>query len=190
MHRLFVLTLPALALACNELDPSVPDEPEENLKADPDCESFTDSEGEVFYIEGATRYLVVDFNISGDDISGTLQYMLFANQEWKDYGQDDCQVQWTAAGKISEDTDACGACDQHLDVDYALDMSNTDCPADFYEGLEQASESYDVLLRDDDNGASIYWSGSGNLFTDNAWATKKRIWGHSDPACSWFGSSE
>jgi hypothetical protein len=189
------LTLPILlsfiAVACNDpLNPSLPGEPSDGLSADPDCESWTDDEGEEFFIEGATRYLVVDFDLNKDDtLTGTLKLMLFANQEWKDYGEDDCQVQWIASGTVSDETGSCGACNQMLDVNYALDMTQTNCPPDFYEGYEQASESYDILFRESGDEATIYWSGSGNIFTDNAWATNKRVWGHSDPACNWFGSS-
>jgi hypothetical protein len=189
MHRVCVSWVAVIATACTgTMTGVIPDEPDDGLQADPNCESFTNEDGEVFFLEGATRYLVVDFDLKGDSLSGTLQYMLFANQEWKDYGEDDCQVQWIASGSVGDEPGACAACDQRLDVNYAIDMTQTGCPSEFYEGLEQASESYDILRRDND-AASIYWSGSGNLFTDNAWATQKRVWGHSDPACAWFGSS-
>ena len=191
MQRGVIFAITFGAIGCTApLDPDIPSQPSDNLGADPNCESWTDDEGQEFFIEGATRYLVVDFDLSdGDSLNGTLQYLLFANNEWKNYGEDDCQVQWMAAGSYSEEVGACAACSQRLDVNYTLDMQATNCPAAFYEGLEQASESYDILFREDAPDASIYWSGSGNLFTDNAWATKKRVWGYSDPACAWFGDS-
>ena len=191
MRPILTIFLSFIVMGCNDpLTPNIPNLPSDGLAADPNCESWTDDEGEEFFIEGATRYWVVDFNLKNNEtVSGTLQFLLFANQEWKDFGEDDCKVQWIASGTIADETGACGACNQRLDVDYALDMTQTDCPSDFYEGYEQAFESYDILYRDNDDEATIYWSQSGDVFTDNAWATGKRVWGHSDPACNWFGSS-
>ena len=193
MKRWILYAILTGAMGCtgtlNPVSDDIPDEPDDGLAADPMCESFIDSEGQEFFIEGATRYLVVDFDIKGEEVTGTLQYLLFANEEWKAYGEDDCQVLWIASGTASEETGACGACTQHLSMNNALDMTQTNCPSEFYEGLEQASESYDILFRGGNDEASIYWSGSGGTFTDNAWATNKRVWGHTDPACAWFGAS-
>ena len=98
MQRGLFSTLFIAAIGCTApLDPDIPSQPTDNLGADPNCESWTDDEGQEFFIEGATRYLVVDFDLKdGDSLTGTLQYLLFANEEWKAYGEDDCQVQWTS----------------------------------------------------------------------------------------------
>jgi len=191
MRWVSVLGLCFLTVACTEpMDPNIPDQPDEGLKADPNCESWTDEDGQEFFIEGATRYDVIDFDIeNGNELKGTLQIMLFANEEWKEFGEDDCQVQWYASGTLSDEPGACTACDQRMDVNYAIDMTNTTCPSAFYEGIEQGVDSFDILYEDGQD-AAIFFSSSGKQFTDEAWATNKRIWAVASRGCQWYGSSD
>jgi hypothetical protein len=193
LPRLFITgSLALLTLGCDKSNsPDAIGDPLDGLSADPGCESWIDEEdGLEYLIEGATRYIVVDVEFENEDttVSGTLQYLLFANQEWKDYGEDDCKVTWLASGNVTEPA-SCGACEYQLEMDFSLHLAETDCPEDFYEGLEQAQDAYDVARFPETDKATYYWSRTGNVFTDDAMANNARTWARTEGACAWFGDS-
>ena len=161
-------------------------DPLEGLAGLSACESYTDSEGDVFFGPGRTEFIVVDldFDETGTEASGYLDYILFANQTWKDLGGDDCVVRWRLTGSVVDAT-SCGACDLGLALNASVLSADSTCPEAFYAGLEQWTAAYEVLILDE-NEAAYYYTRSGAEFATDARYSEERTWARSDAQCKWF----
>ena len=156
-------------------------EPTEDLQPDTLCESALDAP-----VPGATSYFVGDFELSGDNVTGTEYWMLFANTPWHELDGEDCEVRWSVEGTKGEPM-ACAACNYSLTLDMEVDRSASTCP----EGLTPAqsdaeaafSVSYDVSIAE--NGETTFYFESGSLL-GTGYSHQGRLTYVSEGTCKWF----
>ena len=114
-------------------------------------------------VPGAKRVFVGTYQDDGNGRwSGGERMVLFANEAWRDYGQDDCMVSWLAQASEAASPDSCPSCDIGLDVSFTLDLDTTDCPEGLYEDQTSYTESYGV--RRGGGTATWFFAASGNEF--------------------------
>jgi len=133
----------------------------DGLAADPECDDVLDSK-----VAGATSFFYGDFRFDGSSVSGEEQWLLFANETWRDVGGADCTVTWSISGDKGDPGGSCGSCDYGLEIVASVDHSLTDCPDDLFAGVEQFSTTYSVKLSGDD--ATFYFPSGDVLGTGQA----------------------
>ena len=109
---------------------------------------------------GASSYFYGRYAGSGDSWSGVEEWILLSNDTWESAGGGDCVVQWAATAERTDDTGSCAACTYGLDVVASINASATTCPEGLYEGEENFTVSYAVMVSGD--AATFYYAGSGN----------------------------
>jgi hypothetical protein len=121
------------------------------------CESF-----DGYTHEGATRFYVGAFNVSGEDVTGYEAAVLFPNTSLQETVPEftQCEV-WFSATGIKEDPVACGSCDYSLNLHFTLDRTKTSCIDDYVNSSFDTAYDvvYDVAI--DGSGNSTFYFDSG-----------------------------
>ena len=94
------------------------------------------------------------FNDDGPGWRGSEEWILFANDTWKDTGVSDCVVTWSVQAE-EVDAGTCAACDVTVAVAATIDVARTSCPDGLWEEDANYSETYDVML--DPTGTSTWF---------------------------------
>jgi hypothetical protein len=135
-------------------------------------------------LAGAERYLKLDLQIDGSQVTGTETLLLYANTMWSKNGGADCQMVWSLRGELIE-PHGCSTCKSAVQVRAIADVEANSCPeAMFEEDGGDFESAYDLNLLEDGT-ARIHFSRNGKL-----WAEGYHLGGHvigtSDPDCVWF----
>ncbi|MCO4745597.1 MAG: hypothetical protein KC912_12465 [Proteobacteria bacterium] len=182
-----ILTLALVLTACT--DESTTDDtgtspdtfdPYAGLAAQPGCEEVSGTA-----TPGATGYFVGDFSIDDGVVEGVEEWVLFANQAWKDSNDEgaDCSLKWDVFGTISE-ADSCVGCTHEIAIDASFDGEGSDC----VQGLEDAEGSdlnviYYVQASSD--GTATWEFQSGTTLGEGI-VNDTRAAYVSESACKWF----
>ena len=123
--------------------------------------------------EGADSYFTGTFTVSGNTVTGTERWILYANPKWEAKGGNDCYIDWRITGTIGS-TGACGSCDQGIQFQATADKHGGDCPEELRLGrllpdgrraggeAVDFSQSYSVK-RGADGSVKVYFGKSGKL---------------------------
>ncbi len=155
-------------------------DPRADVAFDADC---TDVDG--YPVPGATSFFYGGFGATADsDVwEGEEQWILVANDAWREAGEDDCAITWNVVAERSDEAGACGDCAYGLTVAASIDLARSSCPEGLYEGSENFSVVYGVRVSD---GAAEYvYAQNGNpLGTGHANENASNYL--SAAACVWF----
>ena len=132
---------------------------------------------------GAASFFYTDLTLSEDSVSGEEQWLLFANEKWKNNNGADCIVKWKLSGTKTKPK-ACGTCNYGLQLTNQMDVTGSTCPKDIAKGETGQIIAYDVKLND--NGmAELFFSKSGKPFAQG-YHSKNRLKVVTDMSCRWF----
>ena len=136
-------------------------------------------------VPGATSFFYGQFEATDDpDVwQGEEQWLLFANDTWREYGEDDCVVTWTAVAARSEAAGTCADCSYGLTVSAAIDLARTSCPEGLYEGVEAFEVVYGVRVAG--SAATYVFAQSGTVVGTGS-AVESGSNYLSEGACTWF----
>ncbi len=195
---LFSLLALSLTTACEGRDPVDTDT---DTDTDTDSDTDTDADGDIpdywedlgahegcedydgYPVPGATGFFMGDFSISGEEVSGHETWALFANQAWKDAGEDDCEILWSVSGTVGSPV-ACATCDLSLDLTAQVSPADSSCPEKLFEGEESFAVTYDVRVNSDGT-TDFYYASSGNEL--GGWyGNDHRVTYVTDGQCHWF----
>ena len=139
-------------------------------------------EVEGYTVPGAVSWLVHEYELHGDYATGTFTWALYANEAWKDTGEDDCLIVWDADGGIVEPDSDCTYCDFALDLSLTLNSAETTCPEALWSSYQTTSDFIDVDIRDD-GSAQFVWA---DLTSDEGAGNNSEVWAVIGPQCKWF----
>ena len=145
------------------------------------CETVEGFEGE----PGASSYFVGIYHADGESYQGVETWLLFANSAWQDTGGADCVVVWETSATQSAATGECTGCDYAVEVDAAIDLSTTTCPAALYSGDESWSSTYGMDLGAG-SAASLYYAESGSPLAEGEITTNGSFTFRTHGSCRWF----
>jgi len=136
-------------------------------------------------VAGATGFFFGQYVASADPSvwEGEEQWLLFANDKWREYGEDDCQVTWTTTATLTEEAGVCGSCEYGLTVEATLDVARTSCPEELYEGDEFFSVTYGVDVAGE---VATYSYASSGTFVGTGHAVDGASNFLSDGSCLYF----
>jgi hypothetical protein len=169
---------------------------------DPDCELVTISTGERCPgVEGATSFMVVDVEISGDDVTGKFSKIYFSNEWWFEdddwigsragqAGKDWCEVIWDLNGTIIHEgnPEYCAFCEHELLYDLNRDNAASDCPEGLITDGPAMIEGagWDI---DEKDGGIVGYDTEREIFPHGRIsATGVLMW--SDGVCEYYGSQQ
>ena len=132
---------------------------------------------------GAASYFVGEIKIKDGVAKGYEDWVLFANQNWKQLDGADCVVHWTLQGS-TVDTQACGSCNTGVSLTNTLDVTGSTCPEDMAKGETSKKIGYDIKLNDDGT-AIVYFSRSGKKIGEG-YHKDGTIRYVTDMSCRWF----
>lgn len=132
---------------------------------------------------GAASYFVGEIKIKDGVAKGYEDWVLFANQNWKQLNGADCIVHWTLQGS-TVDTQACGSCNTGVSLTNTLDVTGSTCPEDMAKGETGKKIGYDIKLNDDGT-AIVYFSRSGKKIGEG-YHKDGTIRYVTDMSCRWF----
>jgi len=117
------------------------DDPRTAAGPDPGCEDYDGTP-----IPGATGFFYGQYVATADETvwEGEEQWLLFANDAWREHGEDDCVITWTTTAIWTEEAGTCGSCEYGLTVEANIDLARTSCPEGLYEGDESFTVVYGV----------------------------------------------
>jgi len=119
----------------------------------------------------------------GPQWRGTEEWILFANDAWRDTGVSDCVVTWSVqAEEVAPG--ACAACDVSVAVAATVDIANTSCPEGLWEGVENYAETYDIRL-DTDGTSTWFFGGSGTMMGTGSYVDFAMNY-VTERSCVWF----
>ncbi len=152
-----------------------------------DAAGCQDHEG--IAVTGAAGYFVDvlvlrDRTVGARTWQGTERWILYANDAWKDVGNQDCVVTWALQG-TETDRGACSTCDYGIEITAALDSAQSTCPLDLVEGDESATFRYAVDAAED-HTARVYFGTSGNAVSERAVWNDSGLGLVSARSCKWF----
>lgn len=157
-----------------------------DLVANPGCDDWTDTDGTVYEIAGATSWFIGEFEVDGDQVTGFEYWVLYPNDTWTAAdGTTNCQVAWYATGTT---TDGCPSCDYELDLHMTLEMPATNCPDAFVDSVKTDDSEFDVVYEVRINGdtARFTFASSGNTLGEGP-ATSDTAFAYvTEPTCKWF----
>jgi hypothetical protein len=147
-----------------------------------------DAELGVFSTERGWRKLIDDLGRvtgTGNPISGTETWHLFANPTWKARGGGDCTITWKISGYTGTPS-GCGDCDLSIKVHAEPDVNGSGC----VEGLKKKEarpfdEQYDVKRLADGN-AFVFFHKSGKQLGQGYHDNKGTFNYLSIHQCKWF----
>jgi len=147
------------------------------------CEAYTDPDGVVWPIPGATSYFAGDYQVGEDgNVRGKERWLLASNQAWRDEGEGDCMVTWAVTGTVGDPS--CNSCDYSMSVQAQVIDGETDCPRGLIVGEETWAVDYDVSLLPDGR-AQFRYLDSGNLLGEGYWEGA-RVTYLTESRCMWF----
>jgi len=133
---------------------------------------------------GATSYFYGVYKEAEGGFTGFEEWILFANDTWRDDGGSDCTIRWNVSA-VSDDPETCPACDVALDVIFTLDKSCSTCPDDMIDAQESnATERYEVQ-RSADGTSRWFYASSGNQFGTGKTNSNAMNFVTND-SCVWF----
>jgi hypothetical protein len=136
-------------------------------------------------VPGATSFFYGQFEATAEpDVwQGEEQWLLFANDTWREYGEDDCAITWTAVATRSDAAGTCGDCSYGLTVSASIDLARTSCP----EGLYAGEESFEVVygVRVSGSTATYVFAQSGTT-VGTGHAEERGSNYLSQASCTWF----
>lgn len=158
---------------------NLPD-PRESAVYDPACDDF-----DGVAIPAATSFFYGQYAATSEpDVwAGQEQWILFANDTWREYGEDDCVITWSTTAVRSDGAGTCGQCQYGLTVSATLDLANTSCPEGLYEGAESFEAVYGVEVNGE--AATWYFAASGTLL-GTGYAADGAANFLSEAACTYF----
>jgi hypothetical protein len=123
--------------------------------------------------EGADSYFTGTFTVSGNTVTGTERWILYANPKWEAKGGNDCYIEWRLSGTVAG-TGACGACDQGVQFQATADKHSGNCPEELRlgrllpDGRRVGGEANDfsqtyAIKRGADGSTKVYFAKSGKL---------------------------
>ncbi len=135
--------------------------------------------------EGADSYYSGQVTVTGNTISGTETWHLFANPKWKARGGGDCTITWKLSGYTGTPS-GCGDCDLSIKVHAEPDVNGSGC----VEGLKKKEarpfdEQYDVKRLADGN-AFVFFHKSGKQLGQGYHDNKGTFNYLSIHQCKWF----
>ncbi len=113
--------------------------------------------GAASYFYGELEPTVVDED--GQHWSGFEEWLLFANESWRETGVSDCGITWRTEA-IESSPGRCAACDVTVSVAATVDLAATSCPEGLWESDANYTVTYDVMWNDDGT-SSWYFASSG-----------------------------
>ena len=136
-------------------------------------------------VPGATSFFYGSFGATDDPNTweGVEQWILVANDAWRDAGEDDCTITWTASAERSDEAGTCADCSYGLTVAASIDLARTSCPEGLYEGSESFSVVYGVRVSGDT--ADYVYAQTGNPL-GSGHANENASNYLSAAACVWF----
>jgi hypothetical protein len=155
-------------------------DPRERAVYDDGC---TDYDG--IPVAGATSYFYGQFVATGtDDVwEGEEQWILLANDAWREAGEDDCVITWNVTAQRTDEAGTCGDCTYGLSLSTNIDIARTSCPEGLYEGEESFSVVYGVRVSGET--ATFVYAQSGNPL-GTGYATDGASNYLSEGACTYF----
>lgn len=149
--------------------------------------------------EGADSYFVGKFSISGNTVTGTERWYLFANpklQASKHWGVGaDCVLEWNVSGSTS-DSGVCSSCNAGIKFHATVNM-NSNCPTELVQGHMDPTgkklvggEGTDFdqqygIQKNADGSATFYFAKSGKRLAQG-YANDTGMTYVTDHACKWF----
>ena len=144
--------------------------------------------------EGADSYFTGEFQVTGETVSGTESWVLFANPRWQARGGNDCRLIWDVTGRVVNPRN-CTGCDLGIAFK-AVPRLDSDCPEELVQGRKLATgqrvggegvpfdQVYSVERRPDGT-ARVFFGKSGKLLAEGYHAEGRVRW-LSAHACKWF----
>ncbi|MEL6344520.1 MAG: hypothetical protein AAFV53_15495 [Myxococcota bacterium] len=145
--------------------------------------------------EGADSYFVGAFSISGNNVTGSEKWQLFANPKWQARGGRDCSIEWSVRGTTA-DTGACGNCDLGVRFHATANVAGSNCPEELVRGRINAQgrrvggeandfDQHYAIQRRADGSAKIFFAKSGKLLAEGYYNEGGFNY-VTDHACKWF----
>jgi hypothetical protein len=120
----------------------------------------------------------------GPQWRGKEEWILFANNAWKDTGVSDCVVTWSVQAEEVE-PGRCAACDISVAVVATIDIARTSCPEGLYEGAENYSVQYDVRMDPIEEASQWFFADTGTAMGIGSYAGVAMNY-LTDRSCLWF----
>lgn len=160
-------------------EPDLPD-PREAAVYDAACDDFDGVE-----VPAATSYFYGKYwaTAETDVWEGQEQWILYANDTWREYGEDDCIITWSMSAVRSDGAGTCGTCAYGLTVSAQIDLANTSCPEGLYEGAESFEAVYGVEVNGD---AATYFFATSGTELGTGYATEGGSNYLSTATCTYF----
>jgi hypothetical protein len=105
----------------------------------------------------------------GPQWRGVEEWILFANEAWRDTGVSDCVVTWVLQAE-EVDPGLCGACDVSLAVVGTVDTARTSCPDGLWEDSFNYSVQYDVRFDPTTDTSQWFFAESGSTMGSGSYA--------------------
>jgi len=137
--------------------------------------------GAASYFYGELEPITTD---DGPQWRGTEEWILFANDAWRETGVSDCVVTWILQAE-EVDTGQCGACDVSLAVVATIDTANTSCPEGLWETSFNYSVQYDVRLDPNTETSQWFFAESGAAMGVGSYAGVAMNY-LTERSCVWF----
>ena len=145
--------------------------------------------------EGADSYFSGQFTISGNTVTGTERWLLYANPKWKAKGGKDCVLEWKLSGTVS-DTGRCSSCTVGIQFHAVADVTGSNCPEELVlgrllpDGRRAGGEGQDFDnkygIKKSANGTTmVYFGKSGKLLGEGYFSGNTYNW-VSSHQCKWF----
>ncbi|HCH62080.1 MAG: hypothetical protein CL927_09945 [Deltaproteobacteria bacterium] len=161
----------------------------DNLKVDmvTTAEGCQDRDG--LTLAGAASYFYGELEPEGGSDTGpqwvgSEEWLLYANDSWREAGVDDCRVTWVLRGEEAE-TGSCTACDLTLALVGALDETRTTCPEDLWNESRSFSVKYDIQLDSGTNQSQWFFADSGTTLGTGSYSGLALNY-LSSRTCVWF----
>ena len=142
------------------------------------CNAIDDTE-----LPGAVSYFYGELEQLDGLWSGTETWLLYANPSLQATGQDDCQSVWLTTATEQAPL-SCDACDMGLNISAVLDLSQTNCPEEIYQGSEQFTVSYDVQRTEGE--LATWFFGSSGEYLGEGYYNDVALNFLSEHQCVWF----